>query len=426
MDGLPTEALTAWASKVADLSVPAVSGTLNGMGQLDLSTFHASAALQWQDAEIPPYRLGDLCLEVRSADSTIGSLQQFVGEREVLVAAWDSQDQVRLDLADWPLDLLNPLLNTSGVVMDGTANGRLDVSLDTDVPQAKGSIALSLPEVTVDATGGRHAVEGDSNLAHGFIGMDQARVTDLQGHVALLNLSILHEDYAQWNYDLGFDIEAEPFQVMDLLPGADRLFHGTVFATGQLDVSGDGDGLAIETRVRSESGTRFTLPLDALEGTDIPSGIRFVGGSTPAPPPETVRPFDLSLSLGIEVTPEAELALILDGRSGERVDGRASGVLTMSQSPSLPLTIQGGLDIVEGQYRFSLRDLFTKRIDIAPGGRIDWDGDPYAAELDLLAFSSLRANPSPIVPTIARGEKTLVDVGMGIRGRWKPPGWILP
>lgn len=421
VDGLPTEALTAWASKAADLSVPAVSGTLNGKGQLDLSTFHASAALQWQDAEIPPYRLGDLCLEVRAAESIMGSLQQFVGEREVLLAAWDSQDQVRLDLADWPLDLLNPLLRTSGVVMDGTANGRLDVSLDTDVPQAKGSIALSLPEVTVDATGGRHAVEGSLNLAHGFIGMDQARVTDSQGHVALLNLSILHEDYAQWNYDLGFDIEAEPFQVMDLPPGADRLFHGTVFATGQLDVSGDGDGVAIETRVRSESGTRFTLPLDALEGTDIPSGIRFVGGSAPAPPPETVRPFDLSLSLGIEVTPDAELALILDGRSGERVDGRASGVLTMSQSPSLPLTIQGGLDIMEGQYRFSLRDLFTKRIDIAPGGRIDWDGDPYAAELDLLAFSSLRANPSPIVPTIARGEKTLVDVGMGIRGALEAP-----
>jgi hypothetical protein len=421
VDGLPTEALTAWASTAAYLPIPSVSGTLNGKGRVDLSTFNASAALQWQDAQLPPYRLGDLCLDLRVAESIMGTLQQFVEEREVLVAAWDSQNQVRLDLADWPLDLLNPLLNTSGVVMDGTANGRLDVSLDTDVPQANGSIALLLPEVTVEATGGRHAVEGALNLAHGFIGMDQARVTDPQGHVALLNLSILHEDYAQWNYDLGFDIEAEPFQVMDLAPGADRLFHGTVFATGQLDVSGDGDGVAIETRIRSASGTRFTLPLDALEGTDIPSGIRFVGGSAPAPPPEPASPFDLSLSLGIEVTPDAELALILDGRSGERVDGRASGVLTMSQSPSLPLTIQGGLDIVEGQYRFSLRDLFTKRIDIAPGGRIDWDGDPYAAELDLLAFSSLRANPSPIVPTIARGEKTLVDVGMGIRGALEAP-----
>lgn len=421
VDGLPTEALTAWASTAADLPIPSVSGTLNGKGQVDLSTFNASAALQWQDAQLPPYHLGDLCLDVRMAESIMGTLQQFVEEREVLVAAWDSQDQVRLDLADWPLDLLNPLLNQSGVVMDGTANGRLDLSLDTDVPQAKGRIDLLLPEVTVEATGGRHAVEGALNLAQGFIGMDQARVTDPQGHLALLNLSILHEDYAKWNYDLGFDIEAEPFQVMDLAPGADRLFHGTVFATGQLDVSGDGDGVAIETRIRSAYGTRFTLPLDALEGTDIPSGIRFVGGSAPAPPPEPASPFDLSLSLGIEVTPDAELALILDGRSGERVDGRASGVLTMSQSPSLPLTIQGGLDIVEGQYRFSLRDLFTKRIDIAPGGRIDWDGDPYAAELDLLAFSSLRANPSPIVPTIARGEKTLVDVGMGIRGALEAP-----
>ena len=284
---------------------------------------------------VAPYRLGDLCLDVRVAESIMGTLQQFV-EKASARGRMGQPGPGEARPGRLAIGPFEPLLNTSGVVMDGTANGRLDVSLDTDVPQAKGSIALSLPEVTVEATGGRHAVEGTLNLAHGFIGMDQARVTDPQGHVALLNLSILHEDYSQWNYDLGFDIEAEPFQVMDLAPGADRLFHGTVFATGQLDVSGDGDGVAIETRIRSASGTRFTLPLDALEGTDIPSGIRFVGGSAPAPPPEPASPFDLSLSLGIEVTPGAELALILDGRSGERVDGRASGVLTMSQSPSCP------------------------------------------------------------------------------------------
>ena len=63
---------------------------------------------------------------------------------------------------------------------------------------------------------------------------------------------------------------------MDLAPAADRLFHGTVYATGELDVFGDEHGVEIETVLRSEAGTRFTLPLDALEGTDLPSGIQFV------------------------------------------------------------------------------------------------------------------------------------------------------
>ena len=422
VDGVPVEALATWASGTAlALPLPALSGTLNGQARVDLSSLYATAHVQWQDARMPPYGLGDLCVDVRWTESPMGSIQQFVADQEVLVATFDGRDRVMLDLQDWPLALVNPLLDQSGVVLKGTANGRVDVTMEDNVPHPRGNIALALPEVRVDATGGRHAVMGTLNLAPGFIGMDQALVTDPDGHGARLNLSIFHEDYAQWNYDLGIDIDDEPFQVMDLPPGMDRLFYGSVFATGQLDVSGNGDGVAIETEIRSEAGTRFTLPLDALEGTDIPSGIRFVGGAEPPPPVETARPFDLSLSLDIEVTPEAELALILDGRAGERVDGRASGVLNLSQSPSLPLAIQGGLDIVEGQYRFSLRDLFTKRIDIAPGGRIDWDGDPYAAELDLLAFSSLRANPAPILPSAAALEKTPVDVGMGIQGALEAP-----
>ena len=294
VDGVPVEALTTWASGTTlAVPLPALSGTLNGQASVDLSSLHASAHVQWQDARMPPYGLGDLCVDVRWTESPMGSIQQFVADQEVLVATFDGRDRVMLDLQDWPLALVNPLLDQSGVVLKGTANGRVDLTMEDNVPHPRGNIALALPEVRVDATGGRHAVMGTLNLAPGFIGMDQALVTDPDGHGARLNLSIFHEDYAQWNYDLGIDIDDEPFQVMDLPPGVDRLFYGSVFATGQLDVSGNGDGVAIETEIRSEAGTRFTLPLDALEGTDIPSGIRFVGGAAPSAScrnSEAVRP----------------------------------------------------------------------------------------------------------------------------------------
>ncbi len=108
----------------------------------------------------------------------------------------------------------------------------------------------------------------------------------------------------------------------------------------------------------------------------------------------------------------------------KRGNGSTAAPMAPSEFPSrqtCPLTVEGGLDIVDGQYRFSLRDLFTKRIDIAPGGRIDWDGDPYSAELDLVAFSSLRVNPSPLLPSVVQSQKTRVEVGLGIRGALEAP-----
>lgn len=421
IDGVPTEFLPRWAGHALDMDTPEVSGTLNGRGEVNLATLESKGHLQWQDAQIPPYALGDLCLDIAWNKTWSGSVQQFVEEREVLVAHLNDAGKADLILNQWPLPLLNPLLDKAGVDLDGTAQGAVQVTLEEGLPVALGRIELDIPDLHVEATGGRHSINGALQLEPGFMGMDQALVTDQDGDDARLNLSILHEDYAQWNYDLGIEIGDAPFKVMDLPPGADRLFHGTVFATGQLDVSGDESGVAIETALRSEAGTRFTLPLDALEGTDIPSGIQFVGGQSPPSGDANAQPFDLSLSLGIEVTPDAELALVLDGRAGERVDGRASGMLEIAQTAALPLTVQGGLNIVEGQYRFSLRDLFTKRIDIAPGGRIDWDGDPYTAELDLLAFSSMRANPAPLLPGAVDRGKTRVEVGMGIRGALEAP-----
>jgi len=421
-DGVPTETLPGWAGAVLKLELPEMTGTLNGSAAIDLRTLRAKANVEWQDARIPPYQIGDLCVDLAWDDSWSGSVQHFVDEEEVLSARLNAMGGADLALNHLPLQLLNPLLDKAGVNLAGTAQGSVEVIRQDDgLPLALGRIQLDIPELHVDATGGQHSVEGTFRLEPGFMGMDQALVTDRDGHHARLNLSILHEAYAHWNYDLGIEIGQAPFKVMDLPPGADRLFHGTVYATGQLDVSGDNTGVTIETILRSEAGTRFTLPLDALEGTDIPNGIQFVGGEVSPPSPDDFRSFDLGLSLQLEVTPEAELALVLDGKAGERVDGRASGVLEIAQSPALPLTVEGGLDIVEGHYRFSLRDLFTKRIDIAPGGRIDWDGDPYSAELDLLAFSSLRANPAPLLPGVVDPGKTRVEVGMGILGALEAP-----
>ena len=85
------------------------------------------------------------------------------------------------------------------------------------------------------------------------------------------------------------------------------------------------------------------MPLDAMEGPGIPSGIRFIGGTDSAlpeaPPPS---PIDISMDLEIEVTPEARLSLVLDQQAGERLDGRAQGALSLVSNRNQSLSMEGG------------------------------------------------------------------------------------
>ena len=422
MDGWPLDAWRQWGERVTGAPYPSLTGNLNGTALVNLSTLEILPDLQWQDAGIGDYAFGDLCANGGwSPQNWWATVQQFEQQRPTSRIAVDALGRLEADLQRWPLSTLDPLLAKGGVHVEGTLDGHLDVDFSGERPLPHGQLAFSAPLVEVEATGGPLGVEGVLTLTPDYIGLDHATVTDGLGGIAYLNLSVLHTDFAEWNYDVDLDFSERPFRLMDLDPAPDRLFHGVVKATGGLNLFGDGHGVIIESDLKSESGTAFVLPLDALEGAELPSGIRFVGGPSEAASPKRKAPFGVTLNLEVDVTPDADLAIVLDSRAGERVDGRAHGLVEIGMSPEVPLFMEGGVEIVEGAYRFSLRDLFTRRIAIAPGGRIDWDGDPYAAELDLTALSRHRANPLPLLPGLVNPGQTPVEVAMGIQGALEAP-----
>lgn len=419
-DGIPAAAIAQVAEGSGAVTLPNLSGRINGHASVRLANGHSLFGLQWQDAQIDELGLGDVCVDGTWMGGWNGSIRQFIGEEERVRLHWTDGQGV-MTAFDWPLECLSPLVAEGDLQWRGTVDGTVRIQWADSLPTADGSLTLAARDVRVGATGGQYDIDGTLRIGRDDLWMDQAKVLDPTGNVAWLNLSVLHNGWKDWNYNLGLELP-DPFQVLNLPPQPGQLYHGQARASGSINVFGDERGLEVEARARTEQGTQFSLPLDALEGAELPHGIRFVSADAKTPTDNSEdRNFGLALDLEMEVTPEAGVSLILDSRAGERLDGRASGSLNLSMDPQKPLTMEGGLDIVEGSYRFSLRDLFTRRIAIAPGGRIDWDGDPYAAELDLVAQSAHWANPSQIVTSSVRRGKTDVLVDMAIQGALDNP-----
>lgn len=403
--------------------MPALSGSLNGTANIAVAPFQIMGGVQWDDAAIAQVALGDLCMSARWSDKPFVTLQQFEGEQEILTAHMKKEDEARVDFRNWPVQMLQPLMDSGIATFTGTADGGLDVGFNekSGLPIIDGALDVDMVALRVAATGAEYGLSGTLQFGDGFMGMDQSKVTDAYGAEAILNLSILHDGFEDWNYDLGLDLPS-PMQVMRLDADPGRLFHGEVFVEGDVNLFGTESYVEVEARAESAPGTRFTMPLDALEGPDMPSGIRFTGGGPSAAPLVEPGPaFDISLDLNLTVTPEAQLSMIFDQEANERVDGRAKGTLNIIRSPSVALGMQGGLEIEEGNYRFSLRDLLTRDIAIAKGGRIDWDGDPYEAQLDLLAIAPFLTSPAFLLPNQVDPANTEVEVGMNISGQLSSP-----
>lgn len=410
-------------SEVSGFRPEQASGLLHGSFQCGLEPMRFSGVLQWEDAALDGWPLGDICMTASWDGAQQVELDQFLNDREVLRAVMRNRQQFALDLIEWPLDMMAPVLARGSVDLQGHASGGLVVEVGGPAGEAdiSGTLDIRAPRLAIGAIGTEYSLEGSLNFNSGYIGMDQAILRDEAGQQAVVNLSVQHSAFDDWNYDLGLELGA-PFVVMDLPPDPGALFNGRLIVTGEANVFGTADWMEVEARARSAQGTRFTMPLDALEGPELPTGIHFTGGTVPSgPAPEPVAPFDLSLALEVEVTPDAQLSMILDQAAGERVDGRANGALSLVSNRTRSLAMEGGLTIEEGQYRFSLRDLFSKNIAIEPGGRIDWDGNPYEAELGLRAIAPVWTSPAPLLPGMVQPDKTDVVVGMGIAGALSSP-----
>jgi hypothetical protein len=80
------------------------------------------------------------------------------------------------------------------------------------------------------------------------------------------------------------------------------------------------------------------------------------------------------------------------------------------------------LEVVEGSYLFTLRNIINKRFEVIPGGSLRWFGDPYAAEIDLEARYGLRTSPQPLIPHEPElAMRTDVDLILGLEGNLLRP-----
>jgi hypothetical protein len=109
----------------------------------------------------------------------------------------------------------------------------------------------------------------------------------------------------------------------------------------------------------------------------------------------------LVLNIDLDVTPEAQIQLLIDPKAGDVIKGRGEGNLNMNLNAAGDFKITGDYTIEEGDYLFTLGNIFNKRFDVESGGMLTFNGDLENAEIDLKAsYKNLKASLAPILPDL--------------------------
>jgi hypothetical protein len=114
---------------------------------------------------------------------------------------------------------------------------------------------------------------------------------------------------------------------------------------------------------------------------------------------------NINYEVNLTATPMVNVELILDELTGDIIRGRGNGDLKITSGTLAPLRLSGRYNIEEGAYNFTFQSVF-KRPFIVRGGAnannyIEWNGDPYDANINLEAYyTAEKVSFAPLASTL--------------------------
>ena len=328
-----------------------------------------------------------------------------------------------LTMNGFDLSLLNAFIGEDVLGIHGFASSMVSLTGTLDSPQLEGDLILRNASLAVPFLKTSYTFSDKVHIDPEMFAFNNIKIYDEDGNEGRLTGQVLHTNFADWQYDVLVEME-KPFLTMNTKEGDNSDFYGKAYTTGFLDISGYGEQTFFDMTLRSEKGTTFILPMSSSGELQFDSYISFLN------PLDTVTKKELkadlsgiTMNLQLDVTEDAEFQIIFDEAVGDVMKGRGKGHLSMIINNLSTFNMYGMLELTQGSYLFTLKNLLNKPFEVKPGGTIAWYGDPMAAELDMKAIYKVSASLSDIIPdpTQTSGKRVPVNLIMGLQGKMMNP-----
>ena len=245
-----------------------------------------------------------------------------------------------------------------------------------------------------------------------YIEFSDIPIHDREGHEAKLGGWLKHDAFHNPEFNFGIT-DAHNFLSYDTDPSINPDWYGTIYGNGACFVEGGPGIVNIRVNMTTAPHSKFTLVMNDTEQADNYDFITFRDrdAATTSVAKEEVdtlamilnqfkkvqleensEPSAYNIDLQGDITPDVALTVIMDPVGGDRIKATGSGHMRMTYNNNGELETYGKYTLDKGTYNFTLQDVIIKDFTIRDGSSISFQGDPYAAMLDLEAVYSLNAN----------------------------------
>ncbi|MCK5138171.1 MAG: translocation/assembly module TamB domain-containing protein [Bacteroidales bacterium] len=330
-------------------------------------------------------------------------LSEIQGSRVVEVDGSFSPGHDLLDFdvrfQEFALKSFNPY--TSGVISDLDGIGNVKLTLDGTLkePEINGSIEFKDGAATFALLNTRYIFNDQIRIYHNNLYLEDFLISDEYGNTARFNGSISNSHLKDFYTNI--NIEATNLMCMNTRPKDNEVFYGTIYATGNVGINGPTDDIKLTIDVSTERNTAIFLPLynaSEVQTTDFIAFLMKDDAEEEQPTDQIQQLTGLEMEVEVNVTPDAVVQLIFDPKVGDIIKTSGRGTLRISLDPANGFRMFGDVKLLTGDYLFTLQNVINKRFQIKPGGKINFNGSPTNATVDLDAIYTTRAAPYNLYP----------------------------
>ncbi|MBC8032660.1 MAG: translocation/assembly module TamB domain-containing protein, partial [Chitinophagaceae bacterium] len=285
------------------------------------------------------------------------------------------------------INLLEKYLGAIFSRIEGKATGDLRISGPLKKLKYLGAIELKDGGLLVNYTRCYYKIpQAVIRFADGYIDFGSFSIRDtLDNKADITNGRLYHEGFNNLAFD--FNLRTNQLLLLNTTSADNKLFYGNVVGKATVSFRGPLQDMKMTIRGEPTDTSNIYLPIgSSRESGEADFLVWKVYGTEMQPQYAGTAGGDLTVSLDINANRYANMYDILDGLTGDVIRAKGSGNIQITVGTNENMTMEGRLDVDEGDYTFSFQAI-KKRFQLKQnaGNYISWSGDPTDATINIVA-----------------------------------------
>ncbi|MDX2068256.1 MAG: translocation/assembly module TamB domain-containing protein [Haliscomenobacter sp.] len=333
-----------------------------------------------------------------------------------------------LNIHSYPLNIADYFVGDVFKNLYGYFDTDIHLNGDFSNPNIVGKMYLMKGGFTVDYLKTNYTFErGNVDVDNFLFDLSGMVLYDKRKNRARLDGGIRHDHLKRFGFNASLNT-LEPFFALDTKKGDNEQFYGQAIGMGKINFSGSFQRPDISVIASVGEGSRLIIPVSNERKVGQLDFVRFVEKTPKAEKAKDERELTgVGINLDITVQRGAEMQIIFNEQSGDVIKGAGRGAVQISVPRGGDFKMFGEIVIDEGEYLFTLYNLFNKGFRVKEGGTLTWNGDPFGAIINLEAeYRDLSASVYSFIQEYlvaasdelkaAANTNTNIDLRMKLRG----------